>query len=205
MEVVKAGMGHGDLSMEAYSQVWEECYGQVRIATSYRISSHLKRSTSVFSSCDSLFSLFPQVLYLPGQNRYTRANLASKKDRIDSLEKKLEVREKHLRCNTSVEKKKTPKHWGVLSLFPDEPWAHDCGSQKSCQTGEKTQDPPGRVSVQSTGTAEAAQWDLGTGERRIPTERNILKNNKSYVILFIFFNLSKCSRTHFESHCFTNL
>lgn len=29
MEVVKAGMGHGDLSMEAYCQVWEECYGQV--------------------------------------------------------------------------------------------------------------------------------------------------------------------------------
>lgn len=32
MEVVKAGMGHGDLSMEAYSQVWEECYAQVRRA-----------------------------------------------------------------------------------------------------------------------------------------------------------------------------
>lgn len=31
MEVVKAGMGHGDLSMDAYSQVWEECYGQVNI------------------------------------------------------------------------------------------------------------------------------------------------------------------------------
>lgn len=31
MEVVKAGMGHGDLSMEAYSQVWEECYGQVSL------------------------------------------------------------------------------------------------------------------------------------------------------------------------------
>lgn len=31
MEVVKAGMGHGDLSMEAYCQVWEECYGQVNI------------------------------------------------------------------------------------------------------------------------------------------------------------------------------
>lgn len=60
MEVVRAGMGHGDLSMEAYSQVWEECYGQ--------------------------------VLYLSAQSRYTRANLASKKDRIDSLEKKLEVR-----------------------------------------------------------------------------------------------------------------
>uniref|UniRef100_A0AAQ5XUV3 CDC5 cell division cycle 5-like (S. pombe) n=1 Tax=Amphiprion ocellaris TaxID=80972 RepID=A0AAQ5XUV3_AMPOC len=66
MEVVKAGMGHGDLSMEAYSQVWEECYGQ--------------------------------VLYLPGQNRYTRANLASKKDRIESLEKKLEVSILQLFC-----------------------------------------------------------------------------------------------------------
>lgn len=58
MEVVKRGMGHGDLSMEAFSQVWEECYSQ--------------------------------VLFLPGQNRYTRANLASKKDRIESLEKRLE-------------------------------------------------------------------------------------------------------------------
>ncbi|KAJ4918843.1 hypothetical protein JOQ06_022261 [Pogonophryne albipinna] len=64
MEVVKGGMGHGDLSMEAYSQVWEECYGQ--------------------------------VLYLPAQNRYTRANLASKKDRIESLEKKLEVNRGHM-------------------------------------------------------------------------------------------------------------
>ncbi|XP_027862619.1 cell division cycle 5-like protein [Xiphophorus couchianus] len=64
MEVVKAGMGHGDLSMEAYIQVWEECYGQ--------------------------------VLYLAGQNRYTRANLASKKDRIESLEKKLEVNRGHM-------------------------------------------------------------------------------------------------------------
>ena len=59
MDVVKRGMGHGDLSMEAFSQVWEECYSQ--------------------------------VLYLPGQNRYTRANLASKKERIESLDKKLEV------------------------------------------------------------------------------------------------------------------
>ena len=59
MEVVKRGMGHGDLSMEAFSQVWEECYSQ--------------------------------VLFLPGQVRYTRANLASKKERIESLDKKLEV------------------------------------------------------------------------------------------------------------------
>lgn len=66
MEVVRGGMGHGDLSMEAYCQVWEECYGQ--------------------------------VLYLSAQARYTRANLASKKDRLDSLEKKLEINRGHMTC-----------------------------------------------------------------------------------------------------------
>ncbi|XP_006625730.1 cell division cycle 5-like protein [Lepisosteus oculatus] len=64
MEVVKHGMNHGDLSIEAYNQVWEECYSQ--------------------------------VLYLAGQGRYTRANLASKKDRIESLEKKLEINRGHM-------------------------------------------------------------------------------------------------------------
>ncbi|XP_041105804.1 cell division cycle 5-like protein [Polyodon spathula] len=64
MEVVKYGMGHGDLSIDAYNQVWEECYSQ--------------------------------VLYLPGQGRYTRANLSSKKDRIESLEKKLEINRGHM-------------------------------------------------------------------------------------------------------------
>lgn len=64
MEVVKQGMGHGDLSLDAYNQVWEECYSQ--------------------------------VLYLPGQGRYTRANLASKKDRIESLEKRLEINRAHM-------------------------------------------------------------------------------------------------------------
>ena len=59
MDYVKVRMGHGDLSLESYTQVWEECYSQ--------------------------------VLFLPSQNRYTRANLASKKDRIESLEKRLEV------------------------------------------------------------------------------------------------------------------
>lgn len=35
-------------------------------------------------------SAYWQVLYLPTQQRYTRANLASKKDRIESMEKRLE-------------------------------------------------------------------------------------------------------------------
>ncbi|CAG9765204.1 unnamed protein product [Ceutorhynchus assimilis] len=64
MEVVKKGMNHGDLPMDAYTQVWEECLGQ--------------------------------VLFLPNQNRYTRANLASKKDRLESAEKRLEQNRAHM-------------------------------------------------------------------------------------------------------------
>ncbi|XP_045534822.1 cell division cycle 5-like protein [Papilio machaon] len=64
MEVVRQGMGHGDLSIDAYTQVWEECLAQ--------------------------------VLFLPGQNRYTRANLASKKDRLESAEKRLEQNRNHM-------------------------------------------------------------------------------------------------------------
>ncbi|XP_055370722.1 cell division cycle 5-like protein [Condylostylus longicornis] len=50
-----------------------------------------------------------QVLYLPSQNRYTRANLASKKDRLESAERRLEVNRKHMsteakRCS-KLEKK----------------------------------------------------------------------------------------------------
>uniref|UniRef100_A0A0B6ZFC9 Uncharacterized protein n=1 Tax=Arion vulgaris TaxID=1028688 RepID=A0A0B6ZFC9_9EUPU len=64
MQVVKEGMGHGELSQESFAQVWEECYSQ--------------------------------VLFLPGQNRYTRANLASKKERIESIEKRLETNRNHM-------------------------------------------------------------------------------------------------------------
>ncbi|KAB7503370.1 Cell division cycle 5-like protein [Armadillidium nasatum] len=64
MAVVKQGMGHGDLTIEAYSQVWEECLSQ--------------------------------VLFLPSQSKYTRASLASKKDRIESLEKRLEQNRQHM-------------------------------------------------------------------------------------------------------------
>merc|ERR1712051_370983 len=65
MEAVKQGMAHGELSLEAYTQVWEECLSQ--------------------------------VLFLPTQSRYTRANLASKKDRIESLEKRLEQNRGHMK------------------------------------------------------------------------------------------------------------
>ena len=59
MTLVKERMGHGDLSLDAYSQVWDQCYAQ--------------------------------VLYVPSQSRFTRASLASKKERIESMEKRLEV------------------------------------------------------------------------------------------------------------------
>ncbi|KAK6635552.1 CDC5 cell division cycle 5-like protein [Polyplax serrata] len=64
MDIVKHGMGHGELSLESYTQVWEECLAQ--------------------------------VLFLPSQNRYTRANLASKKDRLESLEKRLDQNRFHM-------------------------------------------------------------------------------------------------------------
>lgn len=80
MEVVKSGMAHGDLSLDSYCQVWDECLSQ--------------------------------VLYLPSQNRYTRANLANKKDRIESYEKKLEQNRKHMakeakKCSKIEKKLKT--------------------------------------------------------------------------------------------------
>ena len=64
MEVVKKGMSHGEVSLDAYTQVWEECLAQ--------------------------------VLYLPSQQRYTRANLVNKKDRIDSLKERLETNRQHM-------------------------------------------------------------------------------------------------------------
>ncbi|XP_047128533.1 cell division cycle 5-related protein isoform X1 [Hydra vulgaris] len=64
IEVVKKAMAHGDLSIDVYTRVWEECYGQ--------------------------------LLYLPNQQRYTRAALASKKDRLESLEKRLEINRLHM-------------------------------------------------------------------------------------------------------------
>lgn len=64
MLLVKERMGHGDLSLDAYSQVWDQCYAQ--------------------------------VLFVPSQNRFTRASLASKKERIESLEKRLEVNRSYM-------------------------------------------------------------------------------------------------------------
>ena len=59
MEEVKEGMGHGEVSEQAYTQVWEECY--------------------------------QEALFISSQNRYTRGSMASTKDRLESLEKKLQV------------------------------------------------------------------------------------------------------------------
>ena len=46
--------------------------------------------TQVWEEC------LAQVLYLPSQKRYTRANLASKKDRIESLRERLETNRTHM-------------------------------------------------------------------------------------------------------------
>ncbi|KAH9634544.1 hypothetical protein HF086_016632 [Spodoptera exigua] len=91
MEIVKAGMGHGELSMDAYTQVWEECLAQ--------------------------------VLFLPGQNRYTRANLASKKDRLESAEKRLEQNRSHMakeakKCS-KMEKKLRSRAASLIKQFQE--------------------------------------------------------------------------------------
>ncbi|KAG7212980.1 hypothetical protein KM043_002320 [Ampulex compressa] len=64
MAVVKEGMAHGDLSLDSYTTVWEECLSQ--------------------------------ILYLETQKRYTRATLASKKDRVEACERKLEENRMHM-------------------------------------------------------------------------------------------------------------
>ena len=59
MELVKDGMGHGNLPLDIYSQVWAECY--------------------------------EKILFVPSQNRYTHGKYLSKKERLEYLEKRLEV------------------------------------------------------------------------------------------------------------------
>ncbi len=90
MEVVKAGMNHGEVSLEAYTQVRLHIFKEVgkyfeRIFIGYVV--HLFQ---VWEEC------LAQVLYLPSQSRYTRANLASKKDRIESLKERLETNRTHM-------------------------------------------------------------------------------------------------------------
>ncbi|EDL23431.1 mCG18249, isoform CRA_b [Mus musculus] len=130
MEVVKQGMSHGELSSEAYNQVWEECYSQVLYLpaqsryTRANLASKKDRIESLEKRLEAQDALvqemevvkqgmshgelsseaynqvweecYSQVLYLPAQSRYTRANLASKKDRIESLEKRLEINRGHM-------------------------------------------------------------------------------------------------------------
>jgi pre-mRNA-splicing factor CDC5/CEF1 len=70
---IKKLMGHGELSTEAFAQVWEECYAQ--------------------------------VLFVPSSNRFTRASVTNRKDKIESFEKRLEINRFHM----SVEAKKAAK------------------------------------------------------------------------------------------------
>jgi pre-mRNA-splicing factor CDC5/CEF1 len=70
---IRKTMGHGELTTEAFAQVWQECYAQ--------------------------------VLYVPNSNRFTRASVTSRKDKIESYEKKLEVNRFHM----SKEAKKAAK------------------------------------------------------------------------------------------------
>merc|ERR1712150_130532 len=63
--------------------------------------------TKVWDEC------YGQLLYLPNQQRYTRAALASKKDRVESIEKRLEVNRTHM----TEEAKKAAKHEKKLKVL----------------------------------------------------------------------------------------
>lgn len=81
MDYVRGRMGHGDLSLETYTQVWEQCLAQ--------------------------------VLYVPSVRRFTRATLASKKEKIESLEKRLEMNRHHM----TKEAKSAAKHEKKLRII----------------------------------------------------------------------------------------
>lgn len=84
MEHVKHGMGHGDLSLDSYTQVI--IYFDLKTL-------HHSLFLYLFQVWEECLS---KVLFLPSQNRYTRANLASKKDRLESYEKRLEQNRSHM-------------------------------------------------------------------------------------------------------------
>jgi len=87
MDKVKVGMGHGDLTMEAYTQVWEECLSQV-----------------LFVPSQNRYTRYVQVVYFYFKLRFEkstfysliRASLASKKDRLESASRQLETNRAHM-------------------------------------------------------------------------------------------------------------
>ncbi|CAK8697767.1 unnamed protein product [Clavelina lepadiformis] len=64
--------------------------------------------TKVWRDC------YSQVLYIPSENRFTRANRANKKDRIESLEKQLETNRNHM-TKEARKAAKTEKKLKVLT------------------------------------------------------------------------------------------
>ena len=64
------------------------------LQTGKRLNSTSGHNLGEDRSLTSLFSC--KVLYLPGQGRYIRANLATKRERLDAAEKKLEQNRNHM-------------------------------------------------------------------------------------------------------------
>lgn len=85
MDYVKQRMGHGDMSLDTYCQVWDQCYAQ--------------------------------VLFIPSVKRFTRATLASKKEKIESLEKQLEMNRLHMTKEAKSAAKREKKLKIVLAGY----------------------------------------------------------------------------------------
>ena len=91
--LVKQEMDHGEITNEAFDQVWNECFNEVKFLTSFFviIRTYFERQKLKISTIPF------QVLFLPNEKRYTRAMMASKKDRVDSFEKRLEINKNHMK------------------------------------------------------------------------------------------------------------
>ena len=106
IDVVKGGMQHGDLSLDAYTQVrpWLGRCGTVGPSAGVGgvpgpgpLPAHPAEIHQVGAghhwSTESYVTLYQRLQLL---QPHPRANLASKKDRIESLEKRLEANRGHM-------------------------------------------------------------------------------------------------------------
>ena len=89
--LVKQEMDHGEITNEAFDQVWNECFNEVNSFFFVIIRTNLEKPKLKISITSF------QVLFLPNEKRYTRAMMASKKDRVDSFEKRLEINKNHMK------------------------------------------------------------------------------------------------------------
>ncbi|XP_003741284.1 cell division cycle 5-like protein [Galendromus occidentalis] len=119
----------------------------------------------VWSECLS------QVLYLPSQNRYTRANLCTKKDRIESCEKRLETNRNHM----AREAKKAGKLEKKLRVLLG---GYHSRSQALEKRIQELQDQQEQASIEKDTFEALAAQEAGASSRRLENLREDVQRQK---------------------------